>query len=608
MRLSVRRAAFVLFCASVFSPGSHAADPQPYDVTLQPTGNGALDGALRDSANLISLQKSAPAGGFALVERARQDVQRFQTALHSYGYYKATVRVTIAGKPLDDPELVDTIAAMPAAPPAKVAVDFDLGPQFTFGSIQVQGSVPKGAADGLGLEAGTPAMAAEVVTAQGRLLDAVRARGYPLAKVELPAAVLHLDRNTLDVTFDVQSGPEASIGPITITGLKDMNESFVRQRLLLHQGDRYSPALLDRARQDLASLGVFSVVRMEPADKVDAQGQLPVTVAVTERPLHAVDLGLSYATDVGLSPSVGWHHRNLFGNAEQLNLTGAMQLGGNALTKPGYSFGAQFIKPDFLARDQSLQLDLQALKQSLQAYDQTALIERAAVNRKLWGDWTGSLGIFGEQESITQEGVTRHYNLIGLPVSLKYDSTTSLLDPTNGIRAAFTVTPIHAMSNPSSDFVLMQAAGSTYLDVFQDGRSVIALRGLVGGATGVNVFGLPPDQRFYAGGSGTVRGYRYQSIGPQFADNKPIGGTSIAAGTFELRQRILDNYGVAAFVDAGQVSATGGPFADAWRVGAGVGARYYTPIGPIRLDVAVPLNKQPGGDSFELYIGIGQAF
>ena len=122
------------------------------------------------------------------------------------------------------------------------------------------------------------------------------------------------------------------------------------------------------------------------------------------------------------------------------------------------------------------------------------------------------------------------------------------------------------------------------------------------------MFGLPPDQRFYAGGSGTVRGYRYQTLGPQFPDEKPTGGTAISTGTVELRQRILGNYGVVGFVDVGQVSANGAPFTSDWHAAPGVGARYYTSIGPIRLDVAVPLNKLPGGDSFELYIGIGQAF
>ena len=137
---------------------------------------------------------------------------------------------------------------------------------------------------------------------------------------------------------------------------------------------------------------------------------------------------------------------------------------------------------------------------------------------------------------------------------------------------------------------------------------MVALRGLVGKAFGADVFSLPPDQRFYAGGSGTVRGFRYQSVGPQFRDGNPTGGTAVSAGSVEFRQRILGKYGVVAFVDAGQVTANGSPFTGGWRVGAGIGARYYTSIGPIRLDVAMPLNREPGGDAFELYIGIGQAF
>jgi translocation and assembly module TamA len=153
-----------------------------------------------------------------------------------------------------------------------------------------------------------------------------------------------------------------------------------------------------------------------------------------------------------------------------------------------------------------------------------------------------------------------------------------------------------------------QLSGSAYFDLSGSGRTVVATRGLVGNAFGADEFGLPPDQRFYAGGSATVRGFRYQSIGPQFPDGNPVGGTAISAGSIELRQRILENYGFVTFIDAGQVTASGAPFTSNWRVGAGIGARYYTSIGPIRLDVAIPLNRQPHGDAFELYIGIGQAF
>jgi translocation and assembly module TamA len=609
-RLLLRWLTVVLLMSGLLLIGGslRAADPQPYTVVLKPTGNGALDAALQGSSQLISLQKSAPVGGFALAERARQDKQRFETALHSFGYYKATTDITIAGHPLDDPFLPMTIEDRPAEPPVEVVASFNLGPLFHLGAVSISGQVPADIPRHLNLESGQPAVAADVLAAQGRLLAALQADGYPLAKVPTPVAILHLDQNLLDVEFQPEPGPKADIGPISFTGLKDMNESFVRKRLLLHQGEQYSPQRIETARQDLASLGVFSIVRADPASTLNAAGQLPITFDLTERPLHAVDASVAYSTDLGINVSTSWHHRNLFGNAEQLNLTAAAQLGGNALVRPGYQVGAQFLKPDFLARDQTLEVSLNAVKQSLQAYDQTALIEKIALNRRLSAHWTASVGIYGEQESIVQQGDTRHYNLIGLPASLRYDTTINPLDPIQGVRASLLATPTYSIGSTNSTFVIMQLAGSTYFDVFNDGRSIVALRGLFGKAFGVDVFGLPPDQRFYAGGSATVRGYRYQTLGPQFPNGDPTGGTAISAGSVELRQRILGNYGVVGFMDVGQVSLNGAPFTSNWHAGAGVGARYYTPIGPIRFDVAVPLNRLPGGDPFEIYIGIGQAF
>ncbi len=605
---SLRGVLLAALLSALSLPAGLAADPQPYDVTLKPTGKSALDGALTDSSSLISLREKAPVGGFALTQRAAQDVERFRAALHSFGYYKARVDLTIAGKALDDPRLPGLIDDMPAQPPVPVTISFELGPQFRLGNISLLGTVPPSAAAALDLHSGDPAIASDVLAAQGRLLTALRDASYPLAKVELQPATLRLPDNRLDLAFDLQPGPKADFGPIAITGLKDMNKSFVRRRLLLHQGEPFSPTALEDARTDLMKLGVFSSVRMDPASQLNPQGNLPITVQVAERPLHAVDVGVAYSTDLGVNLNTGWHHRNLFGNAEQLNLTGSVSLGGNATTKPGYLFGAQFLKPDFLARNQELELDLGAVKQSLKAYDQRALTQKIAINRKFPPYWSLSVGVSGEQEEITQEGVGRHYNLIGLPVTLKFDDTNSLLDPTHGIRAAFTLTPTHSIGTKSTSFLIAQASGSTYLDLSGNGRSVVALRGLIGKIAVGSAFDLPPDQRFYAGGSGTVRGYRYQSVGPRFPDNLPTGGTAVSAGSVELRQRVFDKFGVVGFVDAGQVNANGAPLTSNWRVGAGVGARYYTSIGPIRLDVAVPLNKQPGGDTFELYIGIGQAF
>ena len=589
-----------------------AANPQPYAVTIEKTGNTALDNAIQGSSTLISLAQKAPVGPFALVTRAQEDASRFETALHSFGYYKGQAQIRVAGLPLDDPHLVDQLEQAPAQPPVRVVVHVDPGPLFHIRKIMLQGAVPSGAEAKLQLSPGDPAVASNVLAAGARLLAALRDMGYALAKVGDPVATLVPSENALDVAFNVDPGPRVDLGPITIKGLKDVNESFVRRQLRVHQGELYNPAQLEKARQDLASLGVFSVVRLRTPDQVDAQGQLPVEFDVTEGPKHVVSFSIAYSTDLGFTTSAKWQDRNLFGNAEQLSLSAGFQGGGTAVVSPGYNVTGQFIKPDFLARDQSLQFDASALKQNLIAYDQTAVLGDVLLNRKLSDHWSGSIGIAAEWERIFQVYYTRYYTLVQFPVTAKFDNTNSVLDPTDGLRVNASVAPTQSFGHTSATFLLTQVTSSTYLDLSSlwgaKGRTVIALRGTVGDAAGATQFALPPDKRFYAGGSATVRGYRYQSIGPQFYPGRPEGGTALAAGTVEYRQRILSNYGFAAFVDAGAVPANGPPFADAWRIGAGLGGRYYTPIGPIRVDVAFPLTPIHGSDAFELYIGIGQAF
>jgi translocation and assembly module TamA len=457
-----------------------------------------------------------------------------------------------------------------------------------------------------------------VLRGQERLLTALHEGGYALATVSAPVAYEDPAAHVLDVTFTAQAGPRVDIGEIAIHGLHDVNESLVRGRLLVHTGDRYSPSRIEKARQDLLALGVFSGVTVRAADKLDGLGRIPITFDVQERLPHAVGFNAAYSTDLGGSVGATWSHRNLFGNAEQLNLAASVTgLGGTATTGVGYNVTAQFVKPDFQVRDQSLELNLAALKQDLDAYDQDALIAGAAVSRKFSDVWSVSVGISGIKEQIVQENVSRDYTLLAFPLNAKYDTTgivNSFEDALHGVRASLTVTPTQSFNSDSNaTFVIIQGTASTYFDLATlgwtaPGRTVLALRGLIGTAQGATLFSLPPDQRFYAGGSSTVRGYRYQSIGPQFPDGKPIGGQSIDAATIEYRQRLFGNWGAVAFVDAGQVGSSSTPFQGTTHVGAGIGARYYTPIGAIRLDVAVPVNRQPGGDAFEIYLGLGQAF
>jgi translocation and assembly module TamA len=589
--------------------GTFAADPQPYTVDLAATSQEPLDAALRDSSNLIGLREKAPVGPFALVSRARDDQARLETALNSYGYYGGKVTIRVAGRALDDPDLPAALDATTG--PVVVTIAVQTGLLFHLRRVAITGVPTPAARDALKLAPGDPAIAADVLAGQDRILQALREGGHALAKVETPVATLEPGAQALDVSYEVHPGPRVNLGPIAVTGLADVDESYVRRRLLIHPGEQFSPDRIEKAREDLAASGVFSTVRIQAPGQLDASGQLPLRVEVTERPKHVVGFTAAYSTDLGFTAGVTWSHRNLFGQAERLDLGAAItQLGGSASRGAGYNVTATLTKPDVIVRDQDLIFNLQGIKESLEAYDRTAVLGGVTLRRKLSESWTVSAGVQAQQSRVAQERVTRDYTLLQLPITAKYDTTgkEGLLEPTHGVRVAVSATPTASLAGAGTDFLILQTGGSTYFDLGAPGRSILALRGTLASVQGASVFQLPPDQRLYAGGSGTVRGYKYQSVGPKFPSGRPTGGTSLAAYTVEFRQRIYDSFGAVVFVDAGQVDTNSNPFSGQLRAGAGVGARYYTPIGPIRLDVAMPLNRQRGDDSFELYIGIGQAF
>ena len=411
-----------------------AADPQPYSVTIAETENSALDKAMKDASQLEGLQEKSPVSPFALISRAQADVGRLETVLHSFGYYDGKVTVTIDGRPVGDADLPKTLEAVPAGSSVGVKVAAEPGPLYHLGRIAIVGDVPPDAREKLGLAEGQPAVASDVLAAGARLLSAMQEEGYALANVAPPDATQDPRRHAIDVTFKAAKGRRAVIGPIAVTGLSDVNETFVRRRLLVHSGQLYQPSKIDAARQDLASLGVFSGVSVSAGTQIAPDGSIPITYALEERPPRTVGVTGAFSTDLGGSLTTTWSHRNLFGNAEQLNLSAAATgLGGTAVKGLGYNVSAQFLKPDFLQRDQTLEVNAIALKQDLQAYDQRAVTVGGTLRRKLSPLWSVSIGLTAEHETIAQEGVTRAYTLLAVPFTAKFDSTgltNPLTDPT----------------------------------------------------------------------------------------------------------------------------------------------------------------------------------
>ncbi len=659
MRFSVTAVLMLTVIARYGASPAYAADPQPYRVEMASTDDSDLDATLKATSDLLTLRKSAPVGPFGLIGRGRGDLERLKTVLDSFGYYQSYVEIRIDGLPLDAPTLGEELNARAAGSDAQVKITFSIGPLYHVRRIDIDGEVPKSAQGALGLKTGMPAVAADILAGGERLQSALEDQGYAFAKVDPPVAYEDPPNRVLDVSFHVVAGSQVQIGEISIRGLKRVRESFVRARLLIHTGEQYGANKIEQARKDLLGLGVFSSVSVDVGAKPDSSGRVPLTFRTRERLQHGASVSAAYSSDLGGSTGVTWTNRNVSGKADQLTLAAtAINLGGSATTGIGYDTSAKYLIPGFKQRDQSLQVAIGALKQSLDAYDQTAFTSGVTLNRKLSSIWSVSAGFLAEQETINQETIaqqcvdlagtvqpcagpngtpeagvqtlqraTFHYTLLSLPLGVLYNSTgldSPLEDARHGMRASLNVTPTLSIGHPNSEFVITQANVAVYLDLKglglglsrDPGRSILALRALAGLAAGAGQLSLPPDQRFYAGGSGTIRGYRYQSVGPLFTvSDDPIGGTAINAGTVEFRQRIGRNFGMAVFVDGGQVSASLNPLAGTLRFGAGAGMRYYTPIGPIRLDLALPIHRRYNylqgryiDDAFEIYIGLGQAF
>ena len=666
MRFTFPKICGLITLLTVFAAPARAADPVSYKVDHFSTGDGSMDATLRATSDLVTLRTSAPVSPYALIARARSDGERLKTVVESYGYYESKITIQIDGMALSDPGLADHLNALPKKQDAHVQITFKLGALYHLRNITIDGELPASVQGEFMLKTGAPAVADTVLAAGAHLLAALEEQGYAFAKVDTPVAYEDKTQPLLDVTFHVEAGPRVNIGEIRFTGLKRVHETLLRRRLLLHTGELFRASAVERARADLLSpsLGVFSAVSVKVGTEVDATGGVPITFEMRERLRRTFGVSGAYSTDLGGSATLSWGNRDVFGNAEQFSVSPSITgLGGSATNGLGYDLPIRYILPDFGHRDQSLQFAVEALKQDLVAYDQTAIKTGVTLTRKINSLWTVSAGVAATEEHINQivsvtqnvtdgstadttvitytpDRLTFDYTLLGLPLVVSYDSTdlaSPLDDPTHGMRNSVTVVPTHALGHSQATFLITTIKAATYFDLDHllptvPGRSVLAARALLGSAEGASDTSLPPDQRFYGGGSASIRGYPYQSVGPYFPilgcpttppppkgepctphvigfTTYPVGSTTISAETIEYRQRIAQNWGAAFFVDGGNVgpSLTFSP--TNLFVGVGTGVRYYTPIGPIRLDFAVPLKRYDSDpQAFQIYVGLGQAF
>lgn len=579
-------------------PAASDERPQPagpqvtYTVELTGVENDDLKALMERSMLLKTLQDEPPATLPGLARRVEGDTNRLEVVLRSEGFWDGTVEGT-----------VDTSVS-----PLKVTMSVEQGAQYEFGSYQVRFVGDEPAPDvptqeELGVAAGAPARGEEIVAAGRKLFKGLFDDARPLAeRVDRVITVDHRDQ-TVNVEMVVDPGPPARFGPIEISGLDRTDEAYVRQWITWEQGAPYDQSKVDEFRSGLLGSGLFGSVVVRPAKKIDADGELPIAVEVSEAKPRSVGVGVNFSTDRGVGGRVFWRHRNLFGRDEDFEVS----LRGDFLEQ---EVKVDLERPNFGALDRTLFFAADAKRSDTDAFKGFEANAGGGISWPLAERWQASIGGAINYSNLDDVEGQQSSLLFGIPMTVSYDGQDNDLHPTEGVRFNLVNTPYVGEGATTLLFNAATATVSAYYALDEERRFILAGRTRLGSIVGAETLDLPANKRFYAGGGGSIRGYAFQSVGPLAPDNDPIGGRSLIEFSAEMRLRVWGDIGVVPFVDAGNVYDQSFPsFDDPLQWGAGLGLRYHTAAGPLRFDVAFPVNRREGvDDPFQIYISLGQAF
>lgn len=590
-------------------PDGEAGTPQPIETDAAGERRYALriDGLDAETAakvrdrfdelSVLEQNKGKPANAAQLDRRAHEDEELLATLLRAAGYYSARVETRV--ETAADGRIL-------------VVLDAEPGPVYRFTGVELRGVDRAGdKADDLreafGVNADDPVDADKVLAGEAALKTEIGREGFPFAKVGEPQVVVDHEDRTATLVVDIDPGNASRFGKVTVADDRVFSARHVQTIARFDPGDPYDAALTDDLRRALIQTGLVSQVRLETVPG-EAPDLVDVAVALEPAPPRTIAGELGYGTGEGARAEVSWQHRNFF------KPEGAMTFRG-VLGTQEQLISATLRRNNFQARDRVLNAQISAANINREAYDARTFAVSASLERQtniiFQKKWTWSLGgelIASDERDVvgtTGQSRRRTFFIGALPASLNYDGSDDLLNPMKGFRLGGRISPEVSLQSGTFSYVRAQIDASGYFPV--NDRVVIAARSRLGTIMGAGRDRIAPSRRFYAGGGGSVRGYGYQSIGPRDVNNDPIGGKSLAEFSIEGRIR-FGNFGVVPFIDAGNISSDGLPNFAGLRVGAGIGGRYYTNFGPIRIDVGTPINPQPGDPRIAVYVSLGQAF
>lgn len=570
-----------------------------------PGADKNLEKEIRAASGLLAAERGDVRVAQDVFAIALAEYGRLVGALYAQGHYSPVINVFLDGReaagiaPLDAPDEIN-----------HVEVVVNPGPAFAFSTARVAPLAP-GTVLPSGFATGKLAQSGLVQKSVTAGVDGWRALGHAKAAPAEQSIVADHARQTLAADITLAPGPRLRFGPLTITGQQRMRERRIRQIAGLPEGEVFTPEALRRSAERLRRTGVFRSVTLTEAADITDPDLLGITAAVVEDKPRRYSLGAEIASFEGLELSGAWIHRNLFGGAERLTLDGAISNIGAQSSGIDYKLGVRLDRPATFSPDTMLSYmtDFQHLDED--DYGGDLLSFGVNISHYFSERLTARAGLEFSTSDITDGGGNSHFRNLAVPVGMIWDSRDVKLDATKGYFLDVEAKPFLGFGTTDSGARLIMDARA-YKGLGADNRVVLAGQVRMGTVLGTSLDRTPRDQLFYSGGPGSVRGQPYQSLGVNVLSTTSgtfeSGGLALLTASGEIRAKVTTATGIVGFFDIGHVGAL--DFFDSqggWHSGAGLGLRYDTGFGPIRLDVAAPVSGSTG-KGIQIYIGIGQAF
>ncbi len=583
----------------VAAPVMNEGQERRYAVAIEGIAEADKESVQRqfDALSVLKANDGKTANAAQIDRRAREDAELLRTLLRSRGYYAARVDPVVEPEP--DSRLTVRLIAEP-------------GEQYRFSEVRVTGlddnqPTERAASAAFAIDADDPVDATDVLGDRARLETTLRGSGYPFAKVGDPDVTVDHDTQSATLALTVDPGGLRAFGAIRLSGENPPFDARHVQRIArFRPGQPYRQERVEDLKRALIATGLVTTTSVEPVDTGDGK-TADIAVSIEPAKPRTIAAELGYGTGEGARVVASWTHRNL------IRPEGAVTLRGVLGTREQY-IGAVLRQSNFMTRDRTFNARALVSHVDRPAFEARTFELAAGLERQstvIWQKrWTWSAGlelVTSDERDVVGADILRRrtFYVAAAPMTVNYDRSDNLLDPTRGFRLGVRISPELSLQSGTFGYVRAQLDGSAYLPAGK--KIVVAGRVRFGTIAGAASDAIAPSRRFYAGGGGSVRGYGFQEIGPRDIANDPDGGRSLAEFALEARVRLGD-FGVVPFVDGGNIYRKEYPDFSGFRYGAGVGLRYYSSFGPIRIDVGTPINPRKGDAPVTVFVSLGQAF